>query len=271
MPAVRRNGTIEGMPGVQQNGEHPPLVRELLLIAAGFVGYFGVRAVTQGSAAAAAAHANTLTSFERWLGVYWEPRLQEAITDNRTVVTFMNWVYVWGHWPVIVAVAVWLYLRVPDEYRLIRNAFFISGGIGMVFFVFLPMAPPRLVDAGLTDTVARYSHAYRALQPPALVNRYAAFPSLHFGWDLLIGIALVRNASRWWLRGFGLVMPALMAVAVVLTANHWIVDVPAGGAIALLGLAAAILLRRRGQRQNHEGPLIAREYSARDARIGLDA
>lgn len=270
MPAIRCTGTMDGMPGVQQNGERPPVVRELLLIAAGFVGYFGVRAVTQGSAAAAAAHANTLTSFERWLGIYWEPRLQEEITDNRMVVTLMNWVYVWGHWPVIVAVAVWLYLRVPDEYRLIRNAFFISGGIGMLFFVFLPMAPPRLVDVGLTDTVARYSHAYRALQPPSLVNRYAAFPSLHFGWDLLIGIALVRNAPRWWLRGFGYATPALMAVAVVLTANHWIVDVPGGGLIALLGLAAAIILRRRAQPAGDKEPLIPREYPAEDARVPLE-
>lgn len=249
----------------------PPAVRELALIAAGFVGYFGVRAITQGSADSASAHARTLVSFERWLGIYWEPWLQEQITGYGPAVTFANWVYIWGHWPVIVAIGAWLWLRVPGEYRLFRNAFFISGAVGMLFFVGLPMAPPRLVDGGFTDTVARFSHAYRALQPPSVVNRYAAFPSLHFGWDLLIGIALARNAPRRWVRALGWAMPALMAVAVVLTANHWIVDVLAGGLIALLGLAGAIILRRRRHLPPDEERLIAREYPSGDARAGLHA
>ena len=33
------------------------------------------------------------------------------------------------------------------------------------------------------------------LQPPAFVNQYAAMPSLHSGWDLLVGIAIVAAAS----------------------------------------------------------------------------
>ena len=109
----------------------------------------------------------------------------------------------------------------------------------MLFFILFPVAPPRLVNADFMDTVARYSHAYRALQPPSLVNRYAAFPSLHFGWDLLIGIALVAYARSLWARALGVAMPVAMAMAVVLTANHWLVDVVAGAALSLIGLAVA--------------------------------
>jgi hypothetical protein len=216
-----------------------------MLIAAGFLGYFGVRALTQGSAAAATANAHTLVSLERTLGIYWEPAWQQMLVGHRLAVTLMNWVYIWGHWPVIAAVAIWLYLRLPDEYRLVRNAFFISGAIGMAFFIAFPVAPPRLVDLDFTDTVARYSHAYRALQPPSLVNRYAAFPSLHFGWDLLVGIALARHARSVAVRAFGFVMPVAMAVAVGTTANHWVIDIAAGGAVALTGLALATMWDRR--------------------------
>jgi hypothetical protein len=216
--------------------------RELLLVAAGFLVYFGVRAVTQGSHAEAVEHARTLLSVERRLGIYWEPTIQAAVTDNHWVVTLVNWVYIWGHWPLIAAVAAWLFIRHPEAFRRTRTAFFVSGAIGMVFFILFPTAPPRLADADFMDTVARYSHAYRALQPPSLVNRYAAFPSLHFGWDLLIGIALFANARSIAARALGVAMPVAMAIAVVLTANHWIIDVVAGAAISLIGLAIATRL-----------------------------
>jgi hypothetical protein len=240
--------------------------RELLLVAAGFLVYFGVRAVTQGSHAAAVEHARTLISLERSLGIYWETSLQAAITDQHWLVTLMNWVYIWGHWPLIACVAVWLFTRHPDEFRLTRTAFFVSGAIGMAFFILYPVAPPRLVNADFMDTVARYSHAYRALQPPSIVNRYAAFPSLHFGWDLLVGIALVSNARSLAGRALGVAMPLAMALAVVLTANHWIIDVAAGAAIALIGLAVASRIVSH-DREGWSGPRYA-EYTATDGFAG---
>lgn len=216
--------------------------RELLLVAAGFLVYFGVRAATQGSHAEAAANARTLIGAERSLGIYWEPSIQSVLTGHHWLVTLANWVYIWGHWPLIAAVAAWLFVRQPEAFRRARTAFFVSGAVGMVFFVLFPAAPPRLADADFIDTVSRYSHAYRALQPPSLVNRYAAFPSLHFGWDLLIGIALVSNARSIAGRALGVAMPVAMAIAVVLTANHWVIDVAAGAVIALAGLAVATRL-----------------------------
>jgi membrane-associated phospholipid phosphatase len=236
--------------------------RELLLVAAGFLAYFGVRAVTQGSHAEAVENAHTLVSFERWLGIYWEPSIQAAATGQHWLVTLVNWVYIWGHWPVIVAVAVWLFTHRPEAFRRTRTAFFVSGAIGMVFFILFPAAPPRLAGAGFMDTVAQYSHTYRALQPPSLVNRYAAFPSLHFGWDLLIGLALVTNARSRAARALGVAMPVAMAIAVVMTANHWIVDVVAGGAIALLGLVIATRLTDERPAEMRWSPPRKRAYTA---------
>jgi PAP2 superfamily len=83
------------------------------------------------------------------------------------------------------------------------------------------------------------------MQPPAFVNQYAAVPSLHFGWDLLIGIALITQ-SRWRVvRIAGAMVPLLMVSAIVLTANHYIFDAMAGGTVAVTGLAAAHLIRSR--------------------------
>jgi hypothetical protein len=79
--------------------------------------------------------------------------------------------YIWGHWPLIGAVAAWLFFRRPDTYRLFRNAFLISGAIGIILFVLYPVAPPRLAGVDVVDTVTMYSNSYHVLQPPAFVNQ----------------------------------------------------------------------------------------------------
>ena len=87
------------------------------------------------------------------------------------------------------------------------------------------------------------------LQPPAFVNQYAAVPSLHFGWNLLVGIAWASLGGHWIARLFGWLMPPAMLVSIVLTANHYLLDGLIGGAIALLALFAATLLADRHRPQ----------------------
>jgi membrane-associated phospholipid phosphatase len=120
---------------------------------------------------------------------------------------------------------------------------FLSGAIGFLFFALLPVAPPRLVDPALIDTVTQQSSSYRALQPPGLTNQFAAFPSLHFGWNLLVGIAVWGATRSVPLRVLSVLGPAAMAAAVVVTANHYVLDLAGGAAVVLV----ALLVVRRGQ------------------------
>ncbi|MEX2247633.1 MAG: phosphatase PAP2 family protein [Dehalococcoidia bacterium] len=214
----------------------PRFLRELALVVFAYFAYFLVRGYTEGNETRAIDNAEDLIRAERALGILWEPHLQSLILDSHHLVTVANWMYIWGHWPLIVLVAAWLYVWRPDTYRLFRNAFIISGAIGLVIFMMFPVAPPRLTDLSVVDTVTQYSRAYRVLQPPALVNQYAAVPSLHFGWNLLIGIALIRESRSFMMRAFGVLLPGIMFLAIVLTANHYILDAVAGGAVALAGL-----------------------------------
>ena len=160
-------------------------------------------------------------------------------------MTAANWVYIWCHWPVILGVAVALYVHRRSHYYLLRNAMFASGLIGFALFALFPVAPPRLLDVGLVDTVTQRSDAYRALQPPGLTNQYAAFPSLHAGWNLLLGIVVVMAVTSFAVRLVAVLLPAAMSLAVVLTANHFVIDVAAGVGVVLLGLAIAIFLQNR--------------------------
>jgi hypothetical protein len=221
------------------------VLRELLLVCFAAAMYGGVRALTEGSAAQAVANGQGVERFERRLGIAWEQAVQSAVIGIPVLVTAANWIYIWGHWPVIIASATLLYVRRPVHYRLLRNAMVFSGLIGFVFFYSLPTAPPRLLPNGLSDTVLEHSHAYRALQPPSLTNQYAAMPSLHFGWNLLVGVVLFVAFTGVTVRCFAFVMPFAMAFAVVATANHFVVDVLLGMVVAGMGLLLAVALERR--------------------------
>jgi hypothetical protein len=139
-----------------------------------------------------------------------------------------------------------LYVYRRDSYYLLRNALFVSGVIGFLFFAVLPVAPPRLLDLGLVDTVTDQSNTYRALQPPGLTNQYAAFPSLHVGWNIVVGIVLLMTTAHLVVRVFAVASPLAMGFAVVATANHFVVDVVAGVLVVLVGLAVALAIERRG-------------------------
>jgi hypothetical protein len=214
-------------------------LREVVLLIGAALAYFGVRALTKSDQALAVAHADAVVAFERHLYIQVEGNLQQLIVDNHALVTVANWYYIFGHWPVILASFIWLYAFHRDAYRHLRDAMFISGLIGLVIFWRYPVAPPRLADIGLVDTVTQYSHTYRVLQPPAIEDRFASLPSLHVGWNLLVGITLATMARHRIVRVVAALSPLAMAAAVVLTANHYIVDVLLGGSVALLGLVVS--------------------------------
>ena len=230
-------------------GTPPRVIGEVGIVALATLLYFLVRGLVAGREAVAFANAAWLIDLERRLGVFWEPTIQEWALGVPHLDAAVNAVYIWGHWPVIAATLVWLLVAHREFVSLYRNAMLISGAIGLVCFVAMPMAPPRFLDAwGFVDTVTLQTNAYRVLPPPALTNQYAAMPSLHVGWNLLMGIAITRHAAPRLAKVFGLLMPVTMFAATVLTANHYILDGLVGSVVALIGLGGAWLMRRHPPR-----------------------
>jgi hypothetical protein len=222
-------------------------LREVALVLGAFTFYFVVRARTEGDVPTAMANAIAIMDLQDSLGLFVEPALQEAVVAYGWLVAFLNWIYTWGHWPVIGALAIWLFRSNRGDYRLFRNAFLISGGISLLCFWLYPVAPPRLVEPGMTDTLMEYSTSFKVLQPAALVNQYAAMPSLHFGWNLLVAIAIMRQlrGRHALLRSAPLILPVLMLSSIVLTANHYWLDAVAGGIVSVAGLAISQRLPAR--------------------------
>ena len=216
---------------------------QVVMITVAGLAYFGARMVTKGADSLAFSNAQDLIAFERSLGIYVERTAQQLVLDNRAIVTFFNWVYIWFHWPVVLGSFFFLYRNAKGTFVLYRNAIFVSGAIGLIIFITYPVAPPRFLD-GFTDTVAELSTSYKFWQPPSIVNKYAALPSFHVGWNLLAGVMLFHATKTRAIRVFAVMSPALMTAAVVFTANHYIIDAIVGVAIAMVGLGGAVMIRR---------------------------
>lgn len=229
------------------------------IVLLGVFVYFRIRGLTAARPEVAVAHARAIVSLEDRLGIDVEGALQAPVVASAKLSAVANWIYIYGHWPVIVAVMVWTVWRHRDVFLRLRDAMIVSGALGMAVFVTYPVAPPRLAGLGLVDTVTEQSHAYRILQPPQFVNQYAAMPSLHAGWDLLVGIAIFTAAGGLLLKAVGAILPVLMTLSVVVTANHYLLDVVAGIALVIIGYAVALWLDQRRRRPRAQAALAPAE------------
>jgi hypothetical protein len=215
----------------------------LLLVALGL--YLTTRRLTMGNALDAADNARGILDLEAVFGLDVEHTLQRLILESPSLITLMNWIYVWGHWPVLAITAIWLFMRHRREFSLFRNALIISGLLGLVVFALFPVMPPRLLGIGMVDTVAQWSSSHQILQPPSLVNQYAAVPSFHVGWNVLVAVAIFRARPKWDLRVVAIILPIAMIASVVLTGNHYLLDAVAGIAVVAVAWIIGERIERR--------------------------
>jgi len=214
------------------------LARELLIIIPAVLLYDVARGLVQGRESEAVQRASNIVDIERAAGMFWEPAIQNWFLGIQPLTNFMNFTYLMGMWPVIVLIAIWLFAKHRDAYPLYRDAFLISGGIALVCYALLPVAPPRFVDGlGFVDTVASQTQAYALPDAPLIVNQYAAMPSLHFGWVLLVCIALAHRSNGIAPMLLAVYLPTAMFFSIIATGNHFILDAVAGAAVVLVGLA----------------------------------
>jgi hypothetical protein len=220
------------------------LAFELAFIVPAYVGYQFVRGAVGGEAGTAFDNASRLIHIERQLGIFHEAFLQGLILPREWMVDLFNALYIWGHLPVIIVVAVWLYASHRQQYAFYRNAFLLSGLIALIGFTAVPLAPPRYMpEFGFVDTIVD-ARSYYIFQNPKIVNQYAAMPSLHFGWDMLVAVAIAWNTRSRSVRILAACLPLVTLSGVVLTANHYFLDAAAGVVTAACGLGLAYVLRR---------------------------
>jgi PAP2 superfamily len=203
--------------------------------------YLAVRGIAIADEGAAFANASLLIDLEKAGGLFHEAWLQKAVGTSET---FFSAYYMLGFGPLVIGTLIWLGLRRPGVYHQLRTVLIVSIALASLVYVLVPTAPPRLVEGlGIADTVGLSSHDTGSFAGIRF-NPYAAMPSMHVGWSVLVAIYGFRAARRRPVRALFALHPLLMALAVTATGNHFFVDSLAGAGIAGATLLTIHLSRR---------------------------
>jgi hypothetical protein len=202
------------------------------------------RGVADGSWALAQRNAAEIVRFERDLGMFWEWDVQQWATRLPLLPVLLGLAYIGLHVGGTILALVWVHRRHHEHFALLRTVIVAASGLALVVYVLYPTAPPRLAGLGFADTVT--DHAGINLNSALLGELYnpiAAVPSLHFGYALVVGVAVAALARRRAVRLLGVAYPLAMLFVIVATGNHFWLDAAAGGAVVLVaGLLARVLI-----------------------------
>src|SRR5271166_2794626 len=208
------------------------VVRQVCLFGLAYIGYRIARGLAEGNANAAFAHARELISLERTLHLFVEPSVQAWASGSRLLMGFSSWLYVSAQTTVTVASLIYLYVRHNRSFYCVRNMFMIGMAIALVGYTVFPTAPPRFMpEWGFIDSVSDFtgvhvSHASASMN--ALFNPYAAVPSMHVAFALMIGWTLARLVRPRPLKILWSAYPFLMVFVIIVTANHFLFDAVLG-------------------------------------------
>ncbi|MEN3341443.1 MAG: hypothetical protein V7644_847 [Actinomycetota bacterium] len=207
--------------------------RQLAIWLGFYFGYMVVRGLVDRDPAKAVLNGIRVIEFEqRTTHHLFEQTAQRVADSSHLLLTAAAWTYWNSEFTVIGLALLWVYLRRHERFARFRNTVLLANVIGLVGYVVMPTAPPWMFPSlGFVDGV---NHS--GLLAGSFANPYAAMPSLHAADALIVGVLLAGACKRWYFKALWALWPAWVWFCVIATANHFLLDVVAGIAVALLSL-----------------------------------
>jgi hypothetical protein len=201
-------------------------LRQIALFAGCYLGYQVVRGFADGSAGTAFWNANQVIDLEQSLNIFVEPSIQAWSRGSDFLIGFADWMYVNSHYLITFSALIFMYLRRNPSFYFVRNMFLAAMGLALIGYAAYPTAPPRLMpEWGFSDTIAIATGTRVDNEKvSALLNLYAAVPSMHVCFALLIGGSMSKLVNRTWAKRLWLAYPLLVTWVVVATGNHYLFD-----------------------------------------------
>src|SRR5262249_27188145 len=187
-------------------------------------------------------HARIAASLERSRHVFVEATVQRAAAALPGLIGTFGLLYLTMHLAVTGGLLFWLHRRRPAAFPFVRTTVLIASGLALIGYVAFPTAPPRLAGLGIADTISGDHVDLNHGLLSSLYNPFAAVPSMHVSYAVIVGASLVRYGSRPVLRAAGALYPALVVLVIVATGNHFFFDAAAGVIVAAVAAGAARLL-----------------------------
>jgi pimeloyl-ACP methyl ester carboxylesterase len=225
--------------------------RQLGILVLVDIAYELVRGIADGQRSEAIGHGQQVIDLERSTHLLFEPGLQAFFLPAQGVIDLANQLYLNAQFSIALGFLIWLYLFRNESYYFVRNMFVVSMGFALVGYTLFPTAPPRMFpEHDFVDTITDFSNVnHDSSLAKVFINPYAAVPSMHCAFAAMIGCTGVRVCHHWWSKAWWAFWPLLIAWVVIVTGNHYWVDVALGwmvaGASALV--AQRLLARARPQ------------------------
>ena len=214
-----------------------------LAIWLGFAfGYQVARGLADRGTGEALTHARWIFHLEQRLDAFFEPDLQRRVLQaGGLLLHAVNWTYWLSQLAVVGLALLWIYLRHNAAYPRVRDALIVTNTIGLLIYVVLPTAPPRLLPGiGIQDTISQAEVvSHHGVLVKLAANPFAAMPSLHAADALIIGLALAAVARPVLLKAAFLLWPVWVSFSLIATGNHFWLDIAAGLLLATAGFLAA--------------------------------
>src|SRR5690242_13728523 len=222
---------------------HGPLdlARQIFLFCGAYLLYRLVRGMIDGRTVEAFDNARQVISIEQSLGLFFEPSVNAWATANDVVADIAAWLYVNSHFAITTVALAWIYLRRNERFYFVRNMFMVAMGLALLGYMLLPTAPPRMIPGyGFHDSVAAFTGVDADTgSASVLFNPYAAIPSMHVAFSLMLGVTMARMTRRRWAQVLWYLYSPLITFVVIATANHWWIDGFLGATVACLSAVAA--------------------------------
>ena len=225
------------------------LGRQIGILVAVDIAYETVRGLADGQRAEAFAHGQQIIDVERSTHTLFEPSMQAFFLPAHWLVDLANQIYLNAQFSIALGFLVWLYLFRNESYYFVRNMFVVAMGLALVGYTLYPTAPPRMFPQdGFVDTITDFSNVnHDSALAKIFINPYAAVPSMHCAFALMIGVTGVRVARHRTAKAFWAMWPLLVAWVVIVTGNHYWVDVGLGWMVAATSALVAHRLLARAR------------------------
>jgi hypothetical protein len=230
------------------------LASEAVAVLVLYATYEAARGLVAGDRRVAVDHAQTVAALERSLHVFIEPNVQHAARALPGLLTLFGGAYLTLHLSVTAALLLWLHQRRPAVFARTRTTLLLASALSLIGFVAFPTAPPRLASLGIADTVSGGHVNLNKGLVSALYNPYAAVPSMHVGYALIVAAAFFRYGRARMVRLAGAAYPLLVLLVIIATGNHFVLDAAAGGFVALLAYPLAGAITKGGATTSARAP-----------------